>query len=252
MNYAQSILNFDNIFDDNKDYNDFVKKFKPKKTTDDCFTPPEVFEAVKDWAVEKFSLQGKEIIRPFYPGGDFQKYNYPEDRGSFIVLDNPPFSIISAIIDFYEWRKINYFLFAPLLSLFSSGAGKGKYIVVDTVIKYQNGAVVKTGFVTNQGNKKIIISKDLSDKITQAQKQDKRKPRAELPININNAARLSKYAKFVNFEFDDNNEIEFLRNYNNIKLFGAGFKYPIEIAEELEKEYEKARAKNYGQNSLGK
>lgn len=56
MNYAQSILNFDNILDDNKDYDNFVKKFKPKKTTDDCFTPPEVFEAVKDWAVEKFSL----------------------------------------------------------------------------------------------------------------------------------------------------------------------------------------------------
>lgn len=135
------------------------------------------------------------------------------------------------------------------MTLFSGGAGKGKYIIVDTQIKYQNGAVVKTGFVTNQGNKKIIISKDLSDKITEAQNNDKKKkPKAELPININNAARLSKYAKFVNFEFDDNNEIEFLRNYNNIKLFGAGFKYPIQVAEELEKEYERAR--NHEQDSV--
>lgn len=29
------------------DYEGFVEKFKPKKTTDDCYTPPEIYEAVK-------------------------------------------------------------------------------------------------------------------------------------------------------------------------------------------------------------
>ena len=28
------------------DYEGFVEKFKPKKTTDDCYTPPAVYEAV--------------------------------------------------------------------------------------------------------------------------------------------------------------------------------------------------------------
>jgi hypothetical protein len=28
------------------DYDGFVEKFKPKKTTDDCMTPPEVMEVV--------------------------------------------------------------------------------------------------------------------------------------------------------------------------------------------------------------
>lgn len=33
-----------------KTYEEFVEKFKPKKTTDDCMTPPLVYDAVKDWA----------------------------------------------------------------------------------------------------------------------------------------------------------------------------------------------------------
>ena len=29
-----------------QDYDAFVEKFKPKKTTDDCYTPPLVYDAV--------------------------------------------------------------------------------------------------------------------------------------------------------------------------------------------------------------
>lgn len=28
-------------------YDEFVEKFKPKKTTDDCYTPPEIYEVIK-------------------------------------------------------------------------------------------------------------------------------------------------------------------------------------------------------------
>ena len=31
----------------NAEYEAFVDKFKPKLTTDDCYTPPEVYEVVK-------------------------------------------------------------------------------------------------------------------------------------------------------------------------------------------------------------
>lgn len=41
-------------------YQDFVEKFKPKKTTDDCYTPPDVYEAVRDWAVNRYALHGRE------------------------------------------------------------------------------------------------------------------------------------------------------------------------------------------------
>lgn len=32
----------------NETYEKFVEKFKPKKTTDDCYTPPEVYKLIKD------------------------------------------------------------------------------------------------------------------------------------------------------------------------------------------------------------
>jgi len=28
-------------------YKEFVEKFKPKKTTDDCYTPPEIWDVIK-------------------------------------------------------------------------------------------------------------------------------------------------------------------------------------------------------------
>ena len=54
-----------------EDYDGFVEKFKPKKTTDDCYTPPQVYRAVLDWAAAEYGLAGREIVRPFFPGGDY-------------------------------------------------------------------------------------------------------------------------------------------------------------------------------------
>ena len=99
-----------------KTYDEFVEKFKPKKTTDDCYTPPEVYEAVKNWAVKEYSLKSKEIVRPFYLGGDFENYDYPADC---VVIDNPPFSILSKIVKWYIEKDVKFFLFAPQLTLFS-------------------------------------------------------------------------------------------------------------------------------------
>lgn len=97
-------------------YEEFVEKFKPKKTTDDCYTPPAIYEAVKDWAVKEYGIDPDRIVRPFYPGGDYERFEYPKDC---VVLDNPPFSILSKILRFYDERSIAYFLFAPTLTIFS-------------------------------------------------------------------------------------------------------------------------------------
>jgi hypothetical protein len=59
-----------NMFDDNPEYQAFVDKFKPKKTTDDCYTPPYIYDAVLKWATKEYQLQGRTVVRPFYPGGD--------------------------------------------------------------------------------------------------------------------------------------------------------------------------------------
>lgn len=76
------------------DYESYVAKFQGKeKTTDDTFTPPDVFEAVVKYVGEVYDLSGKEILRPFYPGGDYENAEYPSGGGS----DRQ-----SAVFDVYE------------------------------------------------------------------------------------------------------------------------------------------------------
>ena len=99
-----------------EDYDGFVEKFKPKKTTDDCYTPPDVYDCVSDWACERFGIDPSGIVRPFWPGGDYESFDYPE---GCTVLDNPPFSILSKICEFYLDRGIGFFLFAPALTALS-------------------------------------------------------------------------------------------------------------------------------------
>ena len=61
-----------------EDYDAFVEKFKPKKTTDDCYTPPEIYDVVADYVTERFGVRRADMVRPFYPGGDFEAFDYPD------------------------------------------------------------------------------------------------------------------------------------------------------------------------------
>lgn len=155
-----------------EDYDAFVAKFdkKAKKTTDDCFTPQPVYEAVLRWLRERVNLEGRSIIRPFYPGGDYENEEYPENC---VVVDNPPFSILARIIRFYLTAKIDYFLFAPGLTLFSACHADGNTaIVANCSIVYANGACVNTGFHTSlfPGNK-ILVSASLHRAVLLAMKK---------------------------------------------------------------------------------
>lgn len=129
-------------------YEQFVDKFKPKPklTTDDCYTPPEVYDVVARWAVKEYGWEDREIVWPFYPGGDYEHFDYTTNCA---VIDNPPFSILSKIAEFYERRKIKYFLFAPQLTALVRQAKS--HIGVGVKIIYQNGAVVNTGFISSDG-----------------------------------------------------------------------------------------------------
>ena len=100
-----------------EDYDAFVAKFKKDapKTTDDCYTPQPVYEAVLSWLGERVNLDGRSIVCPFYPGGDYKNEEYPENC---VVVDNPPFSILAEIVRFYVAAGIPFFLFAPSLTLF--------------------------------------------------------------------------------------------------------------------------------------
>ena len=140
-------------------YEEFVAKFKKNapKTTDDCYTPQPVYEVVKEYALKLAGLTEETCtpVRPFYPGGDYRNYNYPADA---YVIDNPPFSILSEIRQFYMERGIKYFLFAPHKTIFNNmNQCKDTRITVDVNIRYDNGATVDTGFVTNVTDADILI-----------------------------------------------------------------------------------------------
>ena len=175
------------------DYDGFVEKFKPKKTTDDCYTPPAVYDVVLKYVSDRVDLTGKRILRPFYPGGDFEN----EDYTNAVVIDNPPFSIMSRILRFYKQRKIPYFLFAPSLTMFSSYTGAETYIIASAQVVYDNGAVVRTSFVTNMwGDDLIIVDGDLRTEIESSiAKVSASLPKYRYPDNIATAAHLEKLAK---------------------------------------------------------
>ena len=166
------------LSDDDEEYQAFLEKFEAKKTTDDCYTPDNIYDAAKKWCLEKYGLKGKKIIRPFYPGGDYQKEDY---TGNCVVIDNPPFSIISEICEWYTEMNVKFFMFAPSLTLLGIARGTMNYVACGVGVVYENGAVVGTSFVTNLGNKKIIASAELREVLDEANRENLRKAHKELP-----------------------------------------------------------------------
>ena len=180
-----------------EDYKAFTDKFKPKPklTTDDCYTPPAVYDAVLHWVRERCGLQGRNIVRPFYPSGDFERYPYePGD----VVVDNPPFSIISKIARFYADRDIPYFLFAPHLTCFNIKAAPTK-VATHADIRYENGAEVKTSFISNLfPGVAVMTAPGLLRAITYAQcaaRTAKPLPKYAYPANVLTITKLARLNK---------------------------------------------------------
>ena len=159
------------------DYGGFVEKFKPKKTTDDCYTPTEIYDVVRKYVNRRWGVTNADIVRPFWPGGDYENHDYPD---GCCVLDNPPFSMLAKIESFYLDRSIRFFLFAPSLTCLSgTRCMEMDHIVCNANITYENGAVVRTAFVTNLDTEHVLeADPDLGD-----------------AINAANAARLAKTKK---------------------------------------------------------
>ena len=153
------------LSDVSDEYAAFVEKFRPKKTTDDCYTPPEVYEVVLDWVVARYGIDRDAVVRPFWPGGDYESYDYPD---GCCVVDNPPFSILARIIDTYMRNGVRFFLFAPSMTCLSHRASvlRVNHILCNADITYENGAVVRTAFVTNLDEDTVLESApDLGDAI---------------------------------------------------------------------------------------
>ena len=218
------------IFEEDEEYQAFLEKFEAKKTTDDCYTPDNIYDVVKKWCIERYGLKGKKIIRPFYPGGDYQKEDY---SGDCVVLDNPPFSIISEICEWYTERNIQFFMFAPALTLLGIARGTMNYVACCVGVTYANGANVSTSFVTNLGNKKIVASAELCELIEEANKENLRKMHKELPKysypdEVLTATMLGYMAAHGTSLEIDEKDVHFIRALDSQKesgkgVFGSGF-----------------------------
>ena len=136
------------LSDDDPEYQEFLAKFEAKKTTDDCYTPELVYDAVADWVAAEYGVSRSNFVRPFYPNGDYQREKY---KDTDIVVDNPPFSILAEILNFYKEKRVRFFLFAPTLTLFSSSSSSSSSCAMPlgVPITYENGANVSTSFLTN-------------------------------------------------------------------------------------------------------
>ena len=133
------------------EYQAFVDKFKEAKTTDDCYTPPEIYDEIADWVAEEYGYQREKFLRPFKPGGDYQREEYPEGCA---VVDNPPFSILASIVDWYIAHKVPFFLFGPTLTIIGLLRKASRkecccIVLIGNQITYENGATVQTSYVTN-------------------------------------------------------------------------------------------------------
>ena len=178
-----------------ENYDAFVDKFQQKLTTDDCYTPKPVYDAVLKFVAGITDLDGRKVVRPFYPGGNYEDLSqYPK---GCVVVDNPPFSILSKICRFYCERGIQFFLFGPELTLFTATDCDLTYINCAGHIIYENGADVRTGFITNLiPDLRIWVCPELGSMIDEAQpKEDKTKRGFVYPDNIVTAATLGKIAE---------------------------------------------------------
>jgi uncharacterized protein YciI len=207
-------------------YDAFLDKFEDKKTTDDCYTPKEVMDIILDYVNKKYSLNGKKIIRPFYPNGDYESIDYTDEM---VVIDNPPFSIITKICKYYIKNNVKFFLFCPHLTAFTSDIDC-THIIASADITYENGATIKTAFVSNIfGDIKIIGDADLHQKFKEIQLRDKiNLPKYEYPNNIITVSKVSYCVeKGINLTFDKKD----LKHYKGMDaqkkhgkvLFGGGF-----------------------------
>ena len=209
-------------------YTEFIEKFKRKLTTDDCYTPSQVYEAVQKFVDKKvYPLKGHEIIRPFYPGGDYENYNYPADC---VVLDNPPFSILSKIINFYTKHNIKFWLFAPSLTLFNSIGKSDTFtpVIVNSNIVFENGADINISFVTNiwPGNPAFVVEPCLHRYLEMVQKKNKpskKRPKIAYPTHVVSSAILGKMATHGVGLICPRNEAVFIRKTDSGKqIYGGG------------------------------
>ena len=228
----------------NEEYNNFLDKFEAKKTTDDCYTPDVVYDAVAGWVEKEYGLSKSDFVRPFFPGGDYQRYKY---KTGTVVVDNPPFSILAEICRFYTQNGVKFFLFAPSLTLFSSMQQSCCALCTGVSVTYENGAVVGTSFLTNlETGLRLRSAPGLYAAVHDANNQNLKEMRRELtkytyPDYVITSTRVGQFSRYgIDFRVPIN-ESAFIRQLDAQKESGNGvFGSAYLVSERIKRWKEKA------------
>ena len=211
----------------NDEYNAFLDKFEEKKTTDDCYTPDNIYEVVAEYVEKRYKVDRGDFVRPFYPGGDYQAQKYKKTDK---VVDNPPFSIMAEIVDFYIDKGVKFFLFAPgLAALNYTNRGTVAAVCTYESITYENGADVTTSFITNMEPSEVMAmsAPELSAKLKTTNEENERKfrkqfPKYEYPDEVITGAKLGYISKYGQALTIKRNAAQFIRALDAQKESGGG------------------------------
>lgn len=211
-------------------YEQFVEKFKPKKTTDDCYTPEDVFNVILDYFMrELFTPLGfsyDDVIRPFWPGKDYTA----EDYTGKIVIDNPPFSCIKEILNFFKEKHIPAVLFCDTRYICDYIAYGFNVYVMPGSITYGNGAKVSTSFITNVDAHacEVRTAPALSKAIERCESQkSKEKSNNNYPEQVITASMLRAIAKDIEKEHTISlQKCVHVSSINGRKIYGSALIVP--------------------------
>ena len=231
---ARAEAEAEGLDEEDPEYQAFVDKFKPKKTTDDCYTPPLVYDAVADFVAQRYGLDQADFVRPFRPGGDYQSVDY---RPGQIVVDNPPFSILSKIVAWYAGHGVRFFLFAPTPTLFSSSSSSSSCtaLPVGVTVTYENGADVNTSFLTNlePEDVRVVVVPELYQAVKDANARNLAESKKELPkyiypdevLTAAAAAKLCKYGQALTLTVKETERIGALdaQKESGASIYGNGY-----------------------------
>jgi len=211
-------------------YDAFVDKFKPRHTSDDTHTPPNVYEAVLAWCERRYDVDRAKVLRPFFPGGDYANAEYPE---GCVVIDNPPFSILSQVVRSYLERKVQFFIFAQSLTMLGHARHPGcAAVFCGNSLTFDNGANVSVGFLTSLEGPDVlaVAAPDLGDALEECEKENRKIGKKHvtplaLPEALLTGGRMNYLAVHHTPHTVRRADAAFVRKCDNYpgNIFGGGF-----------------------------
>ena len=213
-----------------EEYDGFVAKFRRKKTTDECMTPPAVYDVALQWIRThcREELRGFTPVRPFWPDTEYTQFSYPPGCA---VVDNPPFSCFASIVRWYTERGIPFFLFYQSQTAIGNLRPGVSIVMANVTITYANGAKVNTSFVTNMLQTDIALMTDpqLNAEMKEANRYRLQKPKTELPDDVLSFGSLNRICKRYSLTVL-HSEAEKIRSVGGVNIYGGGLRVTPDVA----------------------